>query len=492
MNKLEDFQEEGATKLAISLLTNQSVIGVSPTGSGKTVIMATIAARFVAKSKKQVVILVHRTELVDQTREKLFSWYGIYAQKIDADTKDIKDADVYVAMVETFNNRIKNPRFMNLFKDVGLLMVDECHISNFKKIFIPFAERKRIGFTATPISATKKDPLKNYYQDMVIVATQSQVLELNQRNPLRGVVPALEYSFPESPRAKLKLKGGEFDENEMGKEFKKPRQIQNTIDAYIKYAAGTKTICFNASIDHSIEMMNAFIAAGFNARHIDSDAKSKYSGDAWRKDCFKWLKETPNAILCNVGIATTGFDETSIETVIVNKSTTSFSLWKQMIGRGGRPHLYADGSHKEFFRIIDMGDNMSVTGGGFGSYESDVDWRELFDNPKIPKPGVPVVKICPKCNGIIFASARYCTAKDIDFLTEELVECGHVFPAPSKEEDFVKRTVVLVSSSIDVSKNIEFFSDSHEYRAFYETISQVCNSFRQNMEDTYLDAWQVN
>lgn len=485
-NQLFSFQERGISSISQKLASNKSVLAVSPTGSGKTVILSTIAYRFTQKSKKKVIIFVHKTELLDQTREKLFGWYGILSQKIDANTKFVDNTvDVYVAMVETFNNRSKHNTFLDNFQNVGLVIVDEAHLSNFKKIFVHFYEAKRIGLTATPISATKKDPLKNYYQDIAIVSTVKELIALNELNPMCGVVPCNEYSLKNIDRKSLKMKGNDFDEDAMGKEFSKGKQVENTINAYLNLGYGKKTICFNANIEHSLIMNQAFLDAGLNSRHLDGNKNGKYGNEAYRRDTFEWMKNTDNAILCNVGIATTGYDEPSIESVIVNKSTTSLPLFKQMLGRGGRPYRYPSGAYKADFLLLDMGDNCE--GGGLGRYDDDIDWESMFWEPKIPKPlGVSAIKTCPECGALNSVSARICQGLVEDFFDpDSLVSCGYVFNMDQFEQDEVYREMVKIGDGIDIRKNIEFFKDKKEYFVYYETIRQIASMMRKKIDDRH-------
>ena len=107
--------------------------------------------------------------------------------------------------------------------------------------------------------------------------------------------------------------------------------------------------------------------------------------------------------MCNVGIATTGFDCPDIEVVIVNKSTTSLTLWLQMVGRGGRP--YNKGTYvKPKFICIDLGNNAIE----LGEWQADRNWTELFFQKYGSKNGVAPMKVCPQCEGIVHAAVRYC------------------------------------------------------------------------------------
>lgn len=491
-HKLDDYQEKAISELAEKLKIHNSAILQSETGSGKTVIFSAITQRYITKSDKNVIIFVHTRELLVQTRRTLMNWYGIVSQKIDAKTKSIEpNTRVYVAMVETFNNRAASQRFLNHFSDIGISIYDEVHRGNFKKLFVHFCDSKRIGVTATPVYSNKKDPLKNYFADIVVGPDIEELIEVNRLNPRRGVVPCITYSLKNINRSDLKVKGEEFDEDFMGEEFSKKKQIQNTIDAYIKYAYGTKAICFNANVKHSLLMHQAFLDNGLNSRHLDGNKGGMYGNDAYREDCFKWLKETPNAILCNVGIATTGFDDPSIETVILNSSMMSLTLYRQKCGRGARPYVYPDGRIKKDFLILDMGDN--VVGGGFNQWSDKVDWRFMFENPKIPRPGVAVVKSCPNCGAINFASARICNGMTIDPVTDEEIKCEYVFPIKSAEEDTVfKEMVRITSDGISVSDCIKMFEDRSEYYAMYQLYTQIANLCRKNITSNYLDSEQLD
>lgn len=452
-----------------------------------TVILSSISERYIKNNTKDVIIFVHKEELLNQTREKLHSWYGIISQKIDANTNYIPSGvRVFVAMVETFDRRSKHPKFLEVFKNVGLVIIDEAHIGNFKKIFIHFLFSKFIGVTATPISAVKKDPLLNYYNDIVVVSKPSELLKLNESKPNRGIVPVKTYSLRNINRSELKVKGSEFDEEKMGEVFSKKKQVDNTVEAYIRYSYGLKTICFNANVEHSKIVNQAFLDAGLPSRHLDGKSDKKY-----REDCFLWLKKTPNAILNNVGVATTGFDEPSVETVILNSSMMSYSLYIQKSVRVSRPYIYPNGDIKKFGIIIDMGDN--VVGGNHGLCNDDTNWEDIFWNPKKPIAGVGVVKSCPECGAINSASARVCQALNINWFTDEEEECGYIFPKKEESgEDVFKELVLIGTENIDVQKNIDYFADRTEYVAYFETISQTVSLFRRRIEKDDLNQEEID
>ena len=68
---LRPYQKEGVQNIRLSYMQGRkSVLYVLPTGGGKTVIFSHIAEQAAIKGNR-VCILVHRTELVDQSSESL-------------------------------------------------------------------------------------------------------------------------------------------------------------------------------------------------------------------------------------------------------------------------------------------------------------------------------------------------------------------------------------------------------------------------------------
>ena len=94
--------------------------------------------------------------------------------------------------------------------------------------------------------------------------------------------------------------------------------------------------------------------------------------DTDRKDILKWFKETPGAVLTSVGILTTGFDEPTVESIILNRATRSLTLYHQMIGRGSRRLV-----EKDTFQVIDLGNNVRR----FGYWQEYIDWQDAFVYP---------------------------------------------------------------------------------------------------------------
>jgi superfamily II DNA or RNA helicase len=68
--ELRDYQSAAINSVLTKWNEFDRLLGVAPTGSGKTVKFAHIANRRLATGR--VLILAHRDELIDQARDKLF------------------------------------------------------------------------------------------------------------------------------------------------------------------------------------------------------------------------------------------------------------------------------------------------------------------------------------------------------------------------------------------------------------------------------------
>lgn len=441
--QLRDYQERAVSEVARKLLTNKKIIFQLATGGGKTITFSAITKRYIEKSGKSVLILVHRKELMIQTMRTLFNAYGISAQMIKAGMKNVPDAAVYVGMVESVNRR------MDRISNIGMVIIDEAHNLSFAKMFEHFPDQYIIGFTATPLTSNKRKPLKDYYQDVVCGVDIPDLIDggslcQNITYAPKDVVDA----------GALKVKAGEYDEGMMAIEFSKAKHIQNTVDAYMRYAADTKALIFNCNIEHSNLVNAAFVAAGLPSRTLDSTMDN-------RDEIVRWYMNTPNAILHNVAILTTGFDAPDTETVIMNRATLSMPLWLQCCGRGSRPT-----DAKSSFTIIDMGQN-AIT---HGDWSAPRDWENIFFNPpKAGKPGVAPVKNCPKCDAIIAARTLVCKY------------CGHEFPPPEIEEAERLSDFVIVTKGIDVPSLIAANAEKKEYYPFFLIGKQLAKMAKQTI-----------
>ncbi|NER13059.1 DEAD/DEAH box helicase family protein [Leptobacterium flavescens] len=332
-----------------------------PTGGGKTVIFSEIVRRYIQETRKKVVVLTHRIELCGQT-SRMLTGFGVRNKIINSQVKELPDQAefmCFVAMVETLNNRLQDNKFE--MKDVGMVIIDEAHYNSFRKLFSYFSKAFILGVTATPLSSNIKLPMKDNYQELIV---GEQISSLIQKGFLAR--PKM-FSYDVGLQSLQLGINGDYTVKSSEELYNNDLMQEKLLAAYEDQAKGTKTLIFNNGINTSRYVYETFKEAGHEIRHLDNTHNAKE-----RREILQWFRETPDAVLSSVSILTTGFDEPSVETIILNRATRSLTLYFQMIGRGSR----IIGS-KDSFKIIDLGNNIAR----FGLWDSPIDWQEIFYHP---------------------------------------------------------------------------------------------------------------
>ncbi|MFK8045584.1 MAG: DEAD/DEAH box helicase [Crocinitomicaceae bacterium] len=340
---------------------NSNLLYQLPTGGGKTVIFSNIAKEYIALRKKKVLILTHRIELCVQTSKQLNA-LNIQNKVINSSVKQIDDHskyDSYTAMVETLNNRLQEDS--DFVKNIGLVIVDEAHNNSFRKIFQYFSDINILGVTATPLSSNRALPLNDNYDELIVGHSIKALIEAQY------LADAETFTYDVNLHGLKIGSNGDFTVSSSDKVYSNYFMQEKLLFAYEEVAVGKKTLIFNSGIDSSRAVYTLFKKHNYAVRHLDST----YS-DADRKEILKWFKETPGAILTSVGILTTGFDEPTVESIILNRATRSLTLYHQMIGRGSRVL-----KNKKHFQVIDLGNNVRR----FGYWQEFIDWQDAFQFP---------------------------------------------------------------------------------------------------------------
>lgn len=429
-------QEKSIQEILTGFETHNRQLFCLATGGGKTACFSFIAQRFIKKYGGRVLVLAHREELINQTLTTLRT-IGVTCESVVASKKKLQHhSNVYVGMVQTLKNRLKNDT--DFLKDVGLIIVDECHLLMHHELFDYFPNSKILGVTATPTvlkkinfskcavckkdydtvteccnyetyEYTRKFTLSEIYENIILGKSISELI-MDGR-----LVRDMVYKVGGVDRTTLTVdsKTGDFDTKSSNEAFGKT--VFNVIKNYEELAFDKKIIIFNPTTEINMALYSQFIEKGYdNVKMFDSVNCKKSE----RKPVIDWFKKTPNAILLNCGVFTTGFDEPTIEWVMLNLSTLSLSKYHQMIGRGGRK---CEDIYKPFFGVIDGGGNTDE----FGKWSDEVDWESIFygydEKPKPKKEALDQTKQCTSC-GMIHAKNLL-----------ECPECGFVYIDIKKE-----------------------------------------------------------
>ncbi|MAP54430.1 DEAD/DEAH box helicase family protein [Altibacter sp.] len=331
-----------------------------PTGGGKTVIFSEMVRQYLKHHNKKVLVMTHRIELCKQTSEMLTS-FGVVNKVVNssANLDDQGRYSCFVAMVETLNNRLNEDKLD--ISDIGLVIIDEAHYNSFTKLFKFFDKCFILGVTATPLSSNRSLPMNDNYDELIAGESIENLIE----NEFLARADIIQYNMS---LTSLEVgSNGDYTVKSSEDLYSTNSMLDTLLEAYRTHSEGKKTLIFNNGINTSVQVYYTFKAAGLPIAHLDNTASKKQ-----RKKILQWFRETPNAILTSVSILTTGFDEPTIESIILNRATKSLTLYYQMIGRGSRIL-----NNKSTFTVIDLGNNCYR----FGPWGANLDWQAIFRSP---------------------------------------------------------------------------------------------------------------
>src|SRR5690554_4764731 len=264
--QLRPYQSALIRDTARALTRNRKVIMQLATGGGKTYIFSNIIARHLRGDIfNRVLVLTHRTELFSQSVRSV-TRVGTTVTELKAGMKTSRthaECRCLVAMVETMKRRD-----LSKFGQFSLIVIDEAHRADFAPIIDHYTDSLIIGVTATPISASKKRPLKNYYDAIV---TGPGITSLIQS----GYLATPRHFKAQFDDSALRKRGGEFTAGSQFESMNNKIVYENHVELWRRYAGDLKTIVFNVNKEHTIRTTEEFQAAGIEAEYIVSGDKQR-------------------------------------------------------------------------------------------------------------------------------------------------------------------------------------------------------------------------
>lgn len=402
MIQLRNYQSEMVNNIRSCLANGiKRIVCQLPTGAGKTVIFSYIVKKASEKGKR-CLILTNRIELLEQAGGT-FEKFGIDYENITSRFKVVPRLLVTVGMVETLNNRLKNRLdFIMWFKAIDVIIIDECHIASFDKLFEHIQPNQIVlGFTATPHRKNKQKPLSDFFTELV------QGISIGSLIKQKYLAKPKYYGVPVD-LSSVKMKAGDFDEAGQTKVYGDNVIFEGLRENLNKYAKGKKTLIFCPSIETSRKVAN-----DLGCLSVDSKMNKNQ-----RNTVVSEFKQMQGGILANCGILATGFDCADIECVVLYRATTSLSLFLQIDGRGSRTT-----ETKHSFIILDFGRNIQR----HGFWHDEREWS--LHPPKkrnANKEDVYPVKDCPECGCMVHARVTQCPG------------CGYIWEKSEKERVFAE------------------------------------------------------
>lgn len=321
--KLRDYQEEA--RIAIANEWEKGVkrtLLVLPTGCGKTIVFSKVVEDRV-KLGERVLILAHRSELLDQASDKLAKATGIFTATEKAEQSCLNSwFRVVVGSVQTLQRPKRLAQFDKDYFDT--IVVDEAHhciSDSYQRVLEHFSNANVLGVTATPDRGDMRN-LGSYFESLAYEYTLPKAIKNGYLSPIKALTIPLELDL-----SAVSMQSGDFKASEVGTAL--DPYLEQIADEMLKYCTDKKTVVFLPLVKTSQKFRDILNEKGFNAAEVNGDSKD-------RAEVLDDFSKGKYNVLCNSMLLTEGWDEPSVDCIVVLRPTKIRSLYSQMVGRGTR------------------------------------------------------------------------------------------------------------------------------------------------------------
>jgi superfamily II DNA or RNA helicase len=370
-------------KIAVSaLLKNDIGILCAPTAFGKTV----TAAAIIAKRGINTLVLVHRTELLNQWQERLRSFLELDEQGIGAlgGGKRKPSGKIDVAVMQSL---VRKGEVKELVETYGQVIVDECHhvsALSFEQILRRVKARYVLGLTATPIRRDGHHPIVT----MQCGSIRHQVARSEQIQPSLEVLPRVIAASAAVATDQIQALFAGISEDDM-------RNKIIVADVTAAYKAGRHVMVMSERTEHverlagllRADMPNLFVLHGRMGKRQRQETLERLNG---------LRDDEPRALLATGKLIGEGFDHARLDTMVLAMPISWKGTLQQYAGRLHRQHEmktsvmiydYVDAAHSQLVRMWEKR-KRGYRAMGYEIRSTDrpqLDWigRELTIAPKI-------------------------------------------------------------------------------------------------------------
>ena len=341
--KLFDYQKDMVMRIEKAIRLYRSVMAQMPTGTGKTVVLASVVESFLGEHPlKSVWIVAHRRELVSQiqeTIERVFS--NRLAEKEDGSSDNLIEKPLDSSLFTLRSSLIKAMsiqwlarHYDEIGEEPGMIVIDEAHhalAKTYKEMWDRFPKAKFLGLTATPCRLNGKG-----FIDLFDVLVQSwSVPEFISKGRLAtyDFVSIKSNGVTQRLIDSLQKRGadGDYQNKEMDMLLNKRPSIERLYRSFEEYGKDRKGIVYAINISHAKKIVELYQEHGIKAVAIDSKTPA-----AERQADIEAFKKGDIQVLVNVDIFSEGFDCPDVEFVQLARPTLSLAKYLQMVGRGLR------------------------------------------------------------------------------------------------------------------------------------------------------------
>lgn len=369
-------QEVFVANLRAALTRNRRVLGVAPTGFGKTVVFSYMVARARERGRR-IGIFAHRAELLEQISNALREFkvpHGIIAK--GCKSVDLRHT-VHVISSQTYCRRLSK------MPQLDLLIPDEAHHatpgSSLDKCLAHSPNGRIVGVTATPERLDGQGLLPSF-EEMVLGPYPRELIDAGRLSDYMLYAPPGGIDT-----SNMGTRAGDWKREDAEGEADKPSITGNAIDHYRKHLNGSPSAAFCVSVNHAVHVAEQFRDAGYIAAHIDGGMET-----GLRRQIVRDFRAGKINMLTSADILSEGFDVPGMHGALLLRPTKSLAMYLQQVGRALR--VCPGKSHAV---ILDHANNSADSAHGLPCLERD--WS--LEGRKKGKPPVDgsMTWECPKC-----------------------------------------------------------------------------------------------
>lgn len=320
---LRPYQQAAFDSIQAGWAEAQKQLAVMATGGGKTILFSHLAAA----EPGRTLILAHRAELIQQAVAKLHAATGVFASVEMGASRALPGHGVVVASVQSMRARLAkyDPQAFDL------VIADEAHHAlavEWQCVLKHFDSARVLGVTATPSRADNKK-LGSYFQRVACEVTLLDLIRDGFLSSIRATKLPVELDV-----SALRTKRGDLAAGDVAGVLG-PRLLA-VADAAADELWCRKALAFLPVCELSEGFAAALRERGIDAKHVQGDSPD-------RAELLAWFSTPGPKTLCNAMLLTEGYDEPSVDCLLMLRATKSSALYSQMVGRGTR--LYPGKDH---------------------------------------------------------------------------------------------------------------------------------------------------
>lgn len=333
------------------LLKNETGVLCATTGFGKTV----VASKIISELKTNTLILVNRTSLLEQWKERLSFFLGINKKEIGQIGAG-KNKQTNILDIGSLQTLYKQDNIDDIVKKYGLVIVDECHhISafSFEQVLKKIRAKNVYGLTATPIRKDGQHPIIYMQCGRIRYRVSNKELKQNKEMEHSVIVRKTNYKYiPEEYKERIQIA-------EILTSIAKCEYRNNIIIEDIKHVIeqGRIPIVLTERVEHLEILKNKIEELKLDVPIII------YKGNMGKKklkDIKDVIEEADKQNKPRVIIATStsigeGFDDSRLDTLFLTMPVSWKGRIIQYVGRLHREHV-----DKKKVIVYDYLDDMKV------------------------------------------------------------------------------------------------------------------------------------